>query len=91
MDIFDGGPLVRARLDRLRSVEKLRYLTVTVAESDQTADYLMATTHLTQLRIVYAPAVIENDTIGISAALAQQLGVTSGEKLAVVANQQEAL
>jgi arginine N-succinyltransferase len=86
VDIFDGGPLVRARVERLRSVEAMQVLPCEVTtELDQShAPMVIASTRLPALTVQLAPAKLEGGKVQLSEITAQTLGVSSGDDVAVL-------
>ncbi len=87
VDIFDGGPLVRARVDRIRSVEQVRCLPCKSSSLDE-ASCLISTTKLPSLRIQLAPARIERGKVLVQQETLDSLELSEGESIAIVAEEQ---
>lgn len=94
VDIFDGGPLVRARVEKLKSVEHMRCLPCRIVDLRENGNTgldksaiptLIANTELPRLNIQYAPALVGKKNVQISNETAAALGVTQGDTIALVA------
>lgn len=88
VDIFDGGPLVRARVDRLRSVEAMQRLPW-IKENVDAAPVLLACPQLDAFRVVYAPAAIEADCVRLADEVVDALGLSKDDELVVIPNRSQ--
>ncbi len=82
VDIFDGGPLVAAPQDRIRTIRESRTVTLEAGEvtDDEGAPALISTDRIDGFRVVQAPAVL--DSSGAIAVVApgaiERLGLKAG-------------
>jgi arginine N-succinyltransferase len=82
IDVFDGGPLVEARIGDLRTVRESRVLTVAaVADKAEGEDGLMATGAVAHFRATRAKGKIDGDRITIDTATARALDAEAGSTL----------
>ena len=94
IDVFDGGPLVRATIEQIRSVQ--RAVTFKVSASHTGLDVemdagintdtdvekmLLANDRLENLRIVFSDACCQDSTILLGASTRQALQVTAGDRV----------
>ncbi len=85
VDIFDGGPTMTARTDRVRSIAEARPATVVDAELAAGTKALIATGHLASFRCCFAAIESRADGIAIDSAAADALGVGIGDTVWSVA------
>ncbi len=79
IDVFDGGPLVEARVGDLRTVRESRVVTVAaVADVVQGEDALMATGAVASFRATRSRAALDGDTVTIDRATAAALQAEPG-------------
>ncbi len=80
-DIFDGGPTMTARTDRVHSIASAKMVPVTeIREADETASRaLVATGRLADFRCCFARIMTDGDGIALDPAAAQALGVGAGD------------
>ena len=85
VDIFDGGPTVEAPLMDIRSIRKSQLLPCQITDSSSGSTHLIANDRLHGFRCALAQLTPSENSVNISAELAQALGVQAGEPLRVVA------
>ena len=79
IDVFDGGPLVDAKVTTLRTIRESRVLTVkAVTDAEAGEDALLAAGAVTTFRCCRAKAVLDGGEIAIDAATAKALNVEKG-------------
>ena len=79
VDVFDGGPLVEAKISDLRTVKESRALTVAAVDDNVAGlDGLMAVGAVAAFRATRAQVRIEGDRVTIATETARALGVESG-------------
>ena len=83
VDIFDGGPTMTARTDRVRSIAEARTSTVRAIDHEGGIESLVASGRLAGFRCAYGD-VREDDGIALSPACAAALGVGPGDEVAHV-------
>jgi len=86
IDIFDGGPLLEARIKDIRVVRDSRYYKVNIAEQQPQGElFLIANTLLRDFRCCLT-AIIQKDNqiITLTPAIAKALRVKAGDALRVV-------
>lgn len=83
IDIFDGGPLVKARVDKLDSVTKLKRINWRESTEVDAEPMLLANNNLADFRVVFEPAEY-GEEISIASNVAEALGVKAGATIAVV-------
>lgn len=82
IDVFDGGPLVEARVGDLRTVRDSRMLTVAAVESAvEGEDSLLATGAVATFRATRARSKIDGDRITIDRAAAAALDAEPGSMI----------
>ena len=82
IDIFDGGPAVECKLDRIRTVRKARMLTVRIGEAADPGKELVANARGAFAALIAAGPVTE-ETVTVTAEQAARLGLGEGEKALV--------
>ena len=85
VDIFDGGPTMTARTDRVRSIEDAREARVTATDGGDGVESLVATGRLTDFRCAYGLVAPDGDTVTLSADCAAALTVAEGDTIVHVA------
>jgi arginine N-succinyltransferase len=83
VDIFDGGPIVDARLAMLRSVAGSRVAALSATDGDGGELHLVATTRQAGLRAVLSPAWLDGAQLRLPAAARTRLGAAAGEVLRI--------
>lgn len=85
VDVFDAGPVLTARRERIRTVRQSLSLRVRVDEPhpDQTIDALVATERLPDFRVTGARVLVLDQEVTIGSAVARSLGLESGERARV--------
>jgi arginine N-succinyltransferase len=84
IDIFDGGPLVRARVSRLHSVEALTTLPLQIVHEVSSTPKLIANTNLKDFRVLQGSAEVVGDHIRVGEAEAAQLQLIDGDRIALI-------
>ena len=84
IDVFDGGPLVDARIDDLKTVKESRLYPVVIGDPGEAPLFLMTAGYLQTFRVTRAPAKIDGEAMMISKDAAQRLGVKAGDELRAV-------
>jgi len=84
IDIFDGGPLVRARIDQLKSVKAARQARVTISNLQQESPVLLANCSLADFRLVFQPAGFAAGSVSVTAEVAAALGLNEGEQIMMI-------
>lgn len=86
IDVFDGGPLVDAHIDDIKTVYESRVFEVgEIADPDEAPQMLIAAGKLSTFRVARASAKIEGGTIVFDAETARTLGVKKGDEIRAVA------
>ena len=85
VDIFDGGPTMTARTDRVRSIEQARQSPIVAVDRDGGAQALVASGSLDGFRCAYAAVREAGDGIVLGADGARALGVGEDENVLHVA------
>jgi len=80
VDIFDGGPTMTARTDRVRSIADAREFALDRLETGGT-EMLLATGKLQDFRCCLGAAKIADGRIGIDPGAARLLGVEPGDRI----------
>lgn len=83
VDVFDGGPVVKAKVEKLRSVLALQHKQVILGEPKEDRR-LLANTTLQNFAVTYAPAEQKGEQICLSKETAGILGVNTGDTIAVI-------
>lgn len=84
IDVFDGGPLVDARIDDIKTVKESRLYPVEIGDPGDVSQYLMAAGHLQSFRVTRAPAKIDGEAMIIAKSVAAALGVKAGDEIRAV-------
>lgn len=84
IDVFDGGPLVDARIDDLKTVKESRLYPVEIGDPGEAPLFLMAAGYLQTFRVMRAPAKIDGEAMIISRDAAQRLSVKTGDEIRAV-------
>ncbi|MBB4154269.1 arginine N-succinyltransferase [Sphingomonas jinjuensis] len=85
VDIFDGGPTMTARTDRVRTIAEAREARIVAIDSDGGEEALVATGHLTKFRCAFGQVRSVGDGIVLSTACAAALGVAEDDVVRHVA------
>ena len=85
IDIFDGGPTMTARTDRVRTIAEAREARIVAIDGDGGEESLVATGHLTKFRCAYGQVRSVGDRIVLSTACAAALGVGEDDMVRHVA------
>ncbi len=83
VDIFDGGPLMKAEIDHLKSVRRIRQgIAAPTAVPLQREPTLVATNRLDTFRVVFDRVALDDDgSLKISTQALERLGATAGDLL----------
>jgi arginine N-succinyltransferase len=81
VDIFDGGPTMTARTDRVRSVAESRVSPVAAVDHEGGIESLVATGRLGSFRCAYGDVREAGGGIALSEGCAAALGVGAGEQV----------
>lgn len=85
IDVFDGGPLVDAPIDDIKTVNESREFTVSdIADPGEAPLMLISAGRLQSFRVVRTPAKEEDGKIIFGADAAKALGVAKGDKVRAV-------
>ncbi|WP_375203231.1 arginine N-succinyltransferase [Hyphococcus sp.] len=84
IDVFDGGPLVDARIDDIKTIKESRLHPVEIGDPEDAPLQLMAAGRLTSFRVTRAPGKIDGEAMVISKEAAATLGVKSGDEIRAV-------
>lgn len=89
IDIFDGGPMLRARVDSLRSVRAMKRGAARLAAGKlETVPSLIATSYIENFRAVYQPLIVSNDDeLYLEAHSLEALSARSGDQLRYIAGE----
>ncbi len=86
IDVFDGGPLVDAHIDDIKTVRDSRKVTIgAIADPGGAPLMLISAGRLQSFRVTRAPARLDGDEITIGEDAARALGVTKGATVRAVA------
>jgi arginine N-succinyltransferase len=84
VDIFDGGPLVSARRDTIRTLRESKFVKLEASASDATAPRaLIATPHMSGFRCVSSRAAIADGVAKVDAGTLKALLLGSGDEALV--------
>ncbi len=82
VDIFDGGPILLAHKDSLRTLQEASLRVVEIGQPPQQAPSMMLGNRSErQFRAVHAPCSLTEHSVRISNEVAQKLGVAAGDAL----------
>lgn len=81
IDIFDGGPTMTARTDRVRTVADAREAVVAAANAESGGNTLIATGRLGDFRSCFGTVAQAEGGVAIDPATAEILGVTQGDSI----------
>ncbi|MET0588849.1 MAG: arginine N-succinyltransferase [Novosphingobium sp.] len=81
IDIFDGGPTMTARTDRVRTVAEARGTIVTATNAECGGNTLIATGKLGDFRCCFGTVSQAGSGVSIDPATAKILGVTQGDSI----------
>ena len=85
IDVFDGGPLVDAHIDDIKTIYESRVATVgEIADPGDAPVMLMSAGYLQSFRVTRAPAKVDGDSITIGEDAATALGVKKGDRVRFV-------
>ncbi|MFT4676442.1 MAG: arginine N-succinyltransferase [Patiriisocius sp.] len=94
IDVFDGGPLVRANIAQIRSVQQaVQYRVELMSGEESTAGgasqdkMLVANTSLANLRIIYANAIPEGESLYMDSIGLNALQVGIGDQVVAIPGQ----
>jgi len=81
IDIFDGGPTMTARTDRVRSIAEAKTVAVSEIGAPEGAAgrALVATGKLADFRCCFAQTALQGEGMVIAPAAAEALGVGTGD------------
>jgi len=81
VDIFDGGPTMLARTDRVQSIADALEAEVVDTELEQGEKALIACGHLAGFRCCYGAREVRDSGVAIDSETANVLGVSTGDKV----------
>jgi arginine N-succinyltransferase len=82
VDIFDGGPILLAHKDSVRTLQEASLRVVEIGQPPQQApDMMLSNRSERQFRAVHAPCSLTEHSVRISNEVAQKLGVVAGDSL----------
>ena len=84
IDIFDGGPILRAKVANLFSVKATAHRAVTIEDemgASPNSIYMLANSSLESFRVVCEAAVMNGETAAITKATAEQLNIANGDQI----------
>lgn len=84
IDVFDGGPLVDAKIEDIKTVRESRVFTAKVGHPGEAPLALMATGRLQSFRVTRCHAAIDGETMTISADAAAALNIKDGDSVRAV-------
>ena len=84
IDIFDGGPLVRGQIDRLKSVRAARQAKVILGQDAGDKSVILANRTLDKFRLVYEPGKIADEEIAVTDEVARALGLQEGDQMMMI-------
>ena len=79
VDIFDGGPTMTARTDRVESICNAKSAVISVLSDDATSKALIATGHLAEFRCCFGEVAERDGAVMLDAESAATLGVAPGD------------
>jgi arginine N-succinyltransferase len=85
LDIFDGGPTMTARTDKVESIANAQSSKVVACDLAEGTRVLAATGQLADFRCAFASVELRGDGIALDAAAAAALGVAIGDTIWTVA------
>lgn len=81
IDIFDGGPTMTARTDRVRTVAEARGAVVRATDAESGSHALIATGALADFRCCFGTVVQADEGVAIDPATAETLSVAPGDSI----------
>ncbi len=81
IDVFDGGPLLDAYVDDIKTVKESCLFPVVIGDPGDAPLYLMAAGRLQQFRVTRAPGKIDGESMIIRKEAAATLGVKAGDEI----------
>ncbi|MEQ3695596.1 MAG: arginine N-succinyltransferase [Pseudomonadales bacterium] len=84
IDIFDGGPILRAKVANLFSVKATAHRAATIEDeigASPNSIYMLANSSLESFRVVCEAAVMNGETAAITKASAEQLNIANGDQI----------
>ncbi len=84
IDIFDGGPLLRAEIKQLKSVKAVRRARINATTNPPESSLIMSNRSLKRLRLIYQPARLDGDQIEIMSDAMKALGTRPGDEIMVI-------
>ncbi|MFA7586970.1 MAG: arginine N-succinyltransferase [Novosphingobium sp.] len=85
VDIFDGGPTMTARTDKVRTVAEARAATVLSTELEAGQQALVACGNLDDFRCCFGARQLEDEGVAIDSLTANVLGVSEGDTVWTIA------
>ena len=80
IDIFDGGPLVSAWTENIRTLNESRPVTVRAATTTGGVQGIVSTDNFEDFRTCHANVVVDGDVIGLSHDVMEALNLTDGDR-----------
>ena len=85
IDIFDGGPLLRAKISRLRSVQSVVTLpSRKLSAAEVASPCLVSNLSLENLRIAFQPTAVAGEEAAVENETLSALSTKPGDKLLVM-------
>ncbi|WP_338847387.1 arginine N-succinyltransferase [Massilia sp. W12] len=85
IDIFDGGPILQAHRDSLRTVQQARRYQVAAGQADaEAADWLVGSVRQADFRAAHLRAALRDDVLLLDAAQMAALRVQAGDEVLCV-------
>jgi len=84
IDVFDGGPLVDARIDDIKTVKESKVYKAAIGAPGEAGEMLIAAGYLSSFRCARTNAKVDGETLTIDAAAANALGVKTGDDIRAV-------
>ena len=84
IDVFDGGPLVRASVAQIRSVQQAVSGIAQAAEKIPENKMLIANRNLSDFRIVFDDALLDSETIGLGSSAFTALQIQDGGEVIAI-------
>ena len=84
IDVFDGGPLVDARINDIKTIRESRLYPVEIGDPGDAPVYLMAAGRLQSFRVTRAAGKVDGERMVMAKDAAQTLGVKAGEEIRAV-------
>ena len=84
IDVFDGGPLVDAHIDDIKTIKDSKLYKVQLGEPGEVPEQLIAAGRLQTFRVTRGAGAIDGEVMTIGKETAQALGVKAGDEVRAV-------